>query len=30
MLQNLIANAIRYTDAGRVLVGARRSGDAGN
>ncbi|OYX80735.1 MAG: hybrid sensor histidine kinase/response regulator, partial [Brevundimonas sp. 32-68-21] len=28
MLQNLIANAIRYTDAGRVLVGARRSGDA--
>ena len=24
MLQNLIANAIRYTDAGRVLVGARR------
>ncbi|GAW41580.1 Virulence sensor protein BvgS precursor [Brevundimonas sp. SH203] len=27
MLQNLIANAIRYTDRGRVLVGARRAGD---
>lgn len=27
MLQNLIANAIRYTDAGRVLVGARRCGE---
>jgi CheY-like chemotaxis protein/anti-sigma regulatory factor (Ser/Thr protein kinase) len=27
MLQNLIANAIRYTDAGRVLVGARRKGE---
>ncbi|WP_299171383.1 PAS-domain containing protein [uncultured Brevundimonas sp.] len=27
MLQNLIANAIRYTDSGRVLVGARRQGD---
>ncbi|NBB63763.1 PAS domain-containing protein [Pseudomonas sp. ODNR1LW] len=27
MLQNLIANAIRYTDSGRVLVGARRRGD---
>ncbi|WP_438852977.1 ATP-binding response regulator [Brevundimonas nasdae] len=26
MLQNLISNAIRYTDAGRVLVGARRHG----
>ncbi|WP_354090417.1 hybrid sensor histidine kinase/response regulator [Brevundimonas faecalis] len=26
MLQNLIANAIRYTDKGRVLVGARRDG----
>lgn len=26
MLQNLIANAIRYTDRGRVLVGARRNG----
>lgn len=27
MLQNLIANAIRYTDTGRVLVGARRKGE---
>ena len=27
VLQNLIANAIRYTDRGRVLVGARRRGD---
>jgi len=27
MLQNLVSNAIRYTDQGRVLVGARRSGD---
>jgi Na+/proline symporter/signal transduction histidine kinase len=27
MLQNLIANAIRYTDKGRVLVGARRQGE---
>ena len=27
MLQNLVSNAIRYTDRGRVLVGARRSGD---
>ncbi|MFN7130046.1 MAG: PAS-domain containing protein, partial [Brevundimonas sp.] len=27
MLQNLIANAIRYTDTGRVLVGARRQGE---
>lgn len=26
ILQNLIANAIRYTDRGKVLVGARRSG----
>ena len=26
VLQNLIANAIRYTDAGTVLVGARRNG----
>jgi Na+/proline symporter/CheY-like chemotaxis protein len=28
MLQNLIVNAIRYTDRGRVLVGARRGGEA--
>ncbi|WP_306152793.1 PAS-domain containing protein [Roseovarius sp. MMSF_3281] len=27
ILQNLISNAIRYTDAGRVLIGARRQGD---
>ncbi len=27
MLQNLTANAIRYTDHGRVLVGARRDGE---
>ncbi|WP_234464165.1 hybrid sensor histidine kinase/response regulator [Paracoccus caeni] len=27
ILQNLISNAIRYTDSGRVLVGARRRGD---
>ncbi|AYG95068.1 response regulator [Brevundimonas naejangsanensis] len=27
MLQNLVANAIRYTDQGRVLVGARRDGE---
>lgn len=27
MLQNLMANAIRYTDTGRVLVGARRQGE---
>lgn len=26
MLQNLVGNAIRYTDRGRVLVGARRDG----
>ena len=26
MLQNLIGNALRYTDEGRVLVGARRQG----
>jgi Na+/proline symporter/signal transduction histidine kinase len=28
LLQNLIGNAIRYTDRGAVLVGARRDGDA--
>ena len=28
ILQNLISNAIRYTQAGKVLVGARRRGDA--
>jgi two-component system, sensor histidine kinase len=28
ILQNLIGNAIRYTDKGRVLVGARRRGGA--
>lgn len=27
ILSNLISNAIRYTDTGRVLVGARRRGD---
>ncbi|MEC9435482.1 MAG: PAS-domain containing protein [Pseudomonadota bacterium] len=27
VLQNLIANAVRYTERGRVLVGARRRGD---
>lgn len=27
MLQNLVANAIRYTDRGRVLIGARRDGE---
>lgn len=27
MLQNLVGNAIRYTDRGRVLVGARRDGE---
>lgn len=27
MLQNLIANAIRYTDQGRVVLGARRRGE---
>ena len=27
MLQNLVSNAIRYTDRGRVLVGARRTGE---
>lgn len=28
ILQNLISNAIRYTDRGRVLVGARRRGNS--
>jgi len=28
LLQNLIGNAIRYTDRGGVLIGARRAGDA--
>ena len=28
LLQNLVGNAIRYTDTGRVVVGARRVGDA--
>ncbi|MEM7499456.1 MAG: PAS-domain containing protein [Pseudomonadota bacterium] len=28
ILQNLLANAIRYTEAGRVLIGVRRAGDA--
>ena len=28
ILQNLISNAIKYTDNGRVLIGARRRGDA--
>lgn len=28
MLDNLVANAIRYTESGGVLVGCRRSGDA--
>lgn len=28
MVQNLISNAIKYTDEGRVLVGVRRRGDA--
>lgn len=27
VLQNLISNALRYTDAGKVLVGARREGE---
>ncbi len=27
LLQNLIGNAVRYTDRGGVLIGARRSGD---
>jgi two-component system, sensor histidine kinase len=28
ILRNLVANAIRYTDAGGVLIGCRRKGDA--
>lgn len=28
ILQNFLANAVRYTDAGRVLLGVRRRGDA--
>ncbi|GGE46280.1 two-component sensor [Marinicauda pacifica] len=28
VLQNLVSNAVRYTETGRVLVGARRSADA--
>ncbi|SHJ26591.1 His Kinase A (phospho-acceptor) domain-containing protein [Palleronia salina] len=28
ILQNLVTNAIRYTDTGRVVVGVRRRGDA--
>lgn len=28
ILSNLVANAIRYTEVGRVLVGCRRAGDA--
>ncbi len=28
VLQNFLANAVRYTDAGRVLLGVRRRGDA--
>ncbi|MEP5031772.1 MAG: ATP-binding protein, partial [Marinomonas sp.] len=28
IIQNLVTNAIRYTDAGRVVVGVRRSGTA--
>jgi PAS domain S-box-containing protein len=27
MLRNLLSNAIRYTDGGRILLGCRRSGD---
>jgi PAS domain S-box-containing protein len=27
MLRNLLSNAVRYTDGGRVLLGCRRSGD---
>jgi Na+/proline symporter/signal transduction histidine kinase len=28
LVQNLVSNAIKYTDAGRVVVGAKQSGDA--
>ena len=28
IVQNLLTNAIRYTDTGRVIVGARRNGDS--
>jgi len=28
IMRNLVANAVRYTDRGRIILGARRSGDA--